>query len=226
MHKVEIRKGPTGFPMIQIPGTASFMQWLPVTKIQFEHFLSDAHDRHFDAKWYEEVLRLNPRVTPRKITSDNYWQAFLSGILPAEAQRFAFWCGDGYRLASSEEWSQAYQAFSAMSSVDLGEDRILEDLQFRERDLIINVETAAGEAAHRMGYERSLADQMLMRLGVFEWVRVPDGWGILGETCPGFCGNLISPNQDTPLRPREAERMRLPYFGFRVLFTEEGERRA
>lgn len=226
MRSFEIRKDPAGFPMVQVPGTALLLQWLPVTKIQFEHFLCDAQDRHFDAKWYDEVLGLNPRVSPHKITSDNYWQAFLSGILPAEAQRFAFWCGDSYRLASSEEWAEAYQAFSAIEAVDLSEIGILDNLLPRERDLIVHIETAAHETAHRMGYQRSLADQMLMRLGVFEWVRLPDGWGVLGEPFPGFCGNLISSDKDRPLKPREPEEVRLPYFGFRLLFTEEeGERR-
>jgi hypothetical protein len=207
--------------MIRVGETATCLQWLPVTKIQFEHFLSDAHDRHFNAKWYEEVLSLNPRVTPRKITPDNYWNAFLSGVSPAEAQRFAFWCGDGYRLATSEEWSRAYQILSSMPVVDLGQAGILEDLPPRERDLVVHMEAAAEEAAHRSGYERTLADQMLMRLGVLEWVSIDDGWGALGEAFPGFCGNLMSPGTGTPLRPREPEKVRLPCFGFRLIFTEE-----
>lgn len=221
MQGIETRKDPAGMPMIRIGKTPTFLHWLPVTKIQFEHFLSDAHDRHFDGKWYEEVLRLNPRVTPRKITPDNYWNAFLSGILPAEAQRFAFWCGDGYRLASSEEWSRAYRILSSTPAEDLLQAGLLEGLDSRERDLIVHVEAAAEEAARRSGYERTLADQMLMRLGVLEWVSDEDGWATLGETFPGFCGNLLSPGMGAPLRPREPEKVRLPCFGFRLMLAEE-----
>jgi hypothetical protein len=216
-------KDPAGFPMIQVE-PRMFVHWLPVTKIQFEHFLCDAHDRSFDAGWYDRVLELNPRVTPKKITRENYWNAFMSGLLPTEAQRFAFWCGDGYRLPSAAEWARIYQFFSAQPAMELDRVKGLNDLPTRIGDLVQHTEAAGSDAARQLGYERRLADQMLMRLGVLEWVSAQERWGAMGEPFPDLCGNLLAPEIGEPVFPRQPpdhpEIARLPCFGFRLIFVE------
>jgi hypothetical protein len=220
MKTLALRPDPTGFPMIWVDSIGAWLHWLPVTKIQFEHFLCDAADRAFGISWYEEILRLNPRVTPSKISQANYWHALLTGIQPSEAQRFAFWCGDGYRLPTSEEWTEAYAALAAMPVVDTSDLGDGDGRSSRITELLTNLEVSSEVAAEQMGYSRGLADQMLMRLGVLEWVSARGRWGGKGEPFPGFCGSLLTPEDDTPVIPLNPENERLPAFGFRLLFNE------
>ncbi|HEX6900949.1 MAG TPA: hypothetical protein VF789_14595 [Thermoanaerobaculia bacterium] len=212
------KKDPAGFPMLQVEPDL-YLHWLPVTKIQFEYFLSDAYDRSFDSRWYEELLGLNPRVTPAKISPENYWNAFLSGVLPAEAQRFAFWCGDEYRLPSAEEWARVYRILNSQPTLDLEGSGLVDDLPPRLRELILRTEDAAAEAARRLGYVRRLADQFLMRLGVLEWVGDDESWGAMGEPFPELCGNLAAPETGEPLYPNRPDTVRLPCLGFRLVYV-------
>jgi hypothetical protein len=214
--EIEIHKDPVGFPMLQVEPDL-YLHWLPITKIQFEYFLCDTYDRSFDIRWYEEVLRLNPRVTPAKISPANYWNAFLSGVLPAEAQRFAFWCGDGFRLPSGQEWARAYRILSSQPVLDL--ESVLGDLPPRLRELVLRTEEAASEAARRLGYRRSLADQLLMRLGFLEWVNAEERWGAMGEPFPELCGTLTAPESGEPVYPNRPDAVRLPCLGFRLVFV-------
>jgi hypothetical protein len=216
--EMEWHKDPVGFPMLAVERDL-YVHWLPITKIQFEYFMSDAYDRTFDIRWYEEALKLNARVTPMKIVTSNYWNTFLSGIQPAEAQRFAFWCGDGFRLPSVEEWTRAYRVLSSQPILDLDSLDAFKDLPSRLRDVILRTDEASAEAARRLGYVRRLADQLLMRLGFLEWV-VDDGrWGAMGEPYPELCGNLATPETGEPLYPSRPDGVRLPCFGFRLVYV-------
>ena len=218
--EMKVREDPVGFPMIRVE-KGKYLHWLPVTKIQFEYFLSDSYDGSFEPKWYEKLLALNPRVTPGKISSANYWNAFLTGVQPAEAQRFAFWCGDGYRLPSAEEWARAYQLLTSQPTHDLGSLPWVLGLQSRQRELILRADAAVSEAARRLGYVRHMSDQMLMRLGLLEWVSQDERWGALGEPFPELCGNLMMPDRGVPLLPWEPDHVRLSCLGFRLLFVEQ-----
>ena len=221
-----VHRDPTGFPMLWVESLGAYVHWAPVTKIQFEHFICDAGDRAFDLRWYETVMALNPRLAPGKLTIANYWQAFASGILPVEAQRFAFWCGKGYRLPSAEHWRLAYRELASLPLEDLdapdlwtgGDGAASPPLSPRARQLLQRLEEAAASAATTMGYSRRLADQMLLRLGVLEWVTDQDRWGGMGEPFPAFCGNLAAPERDAPILPWNAESERLACFGFRLLY--------
>jgi len=39
---------------------------------------------------------LNPGILPEELTLDNREHLFVTGILPAEAQAFAEWLGEGF----------------------------------------------------------------------------------------------------------------------------------
>lgn len=214
---------PTGFPMIRVPGLAVFAHCLPVTKVQFEYFLCDATDGHFDSRWYDEVLRLNPRVSARRIWRGNYWNAFLSGILPAEAERFAAWCGTGYRLLRRSEWQRLYWTLEVESSTSfLAETSLVSDLAPRQRGLIAQIERAVEEACAQSNDSCHLVERMLMRMGLIEWVSIdglnPSLWAGLGEPNPAFCGNLFVPAKGDLIQPSEEETSRLASFGFRLAF--------
>ena len=217
-----IHLDPTAFPMIRVPAIGVYVHCLPVTKVQFEHFLCDANDGHFDARWYEQVLELNPRVTARRVWSGNYWNALLSGILPAEAERFAAWNGPGYRLLRVAEWRAFYRAMSDLRHPSLWQAGLLAPLGDRQRQLIAQLEAAVEEACARCGERCGMVERTLLRYGVVEWVaaggRGARLWGGLGEPHPTFCGNLFDPAEDEPLDPLDGERQRLASCGFRLAF--------
>ncbi|HEV3076136.1 MAG TPA: hypothetical protein VHB47_17075 [Thermoanaerobaculia bacterium] len=214
---------PTGFPMMWVPEVAQFVHCLPVTKLQFERFLGDARDGHFSAAWYDEVLRLNPRVPARRIWRDNYWGALLTGVLPAEAERFAAWCGDGYRMPLATEWQRIYRALSARGASRLGDLGALAQLGGRQRELVENLERSVEEVCHASGAACGLPERLLLRLGVVEWVALTERgdkrWAGLGEPHPAFCGNLFAPDDGQLVAPADPERERLASFGFRLVFS-------
>lgn len=222
MNNGAVRLDPTGFPQIWVSEIGLYVHGLPVTKMQFEHFLCDATDGHFDSRWYDEILSLNPRVSARRIWSGNYWNVFLSGILPAEAERFAAWCGPGYRLLSTSEWHHLYRALENQSTATLREPSLLANLAPHHRELIAQVERAVEDACTQSGYQCRLVERTLMRLGLIEWTSLegpnPNLWAGLGEPHPSFCGNLFLPAQQDLIQPADAETHRLASFGFRLAF--------
>lgn len=212
----------TGFPMLWCKDIGAYVHWLPVSKIQFEYFLCDAPDAHFDAEWYDHVLRLNPRITPRDVSGTNYWRALITALLPAEAQRFAFWCGDGYRLPTESEWTAIYWSYRGEAAENLSSSGLLAKLDGRARMLLERIDVSVDEARRRMGYGPDLASQMLLRFGAMEWVRAgspPSAWRTMGEPLPEFCGNLATLDRPAETFALDPEASRLPAAGFRLLFS-------
>jgi formylglycine-generating enzyme required for sulfatase activity len=214
---------PTGFPLVFVEPVGLWVQWLPVTKIQLEKFLCATGDARFDARWYSHLLDLNPRISPRKVRQGNYWQALLTGILPQEAESFARWLGEGYRLPSAGEWRQIYLAVKEPSQAqDLPSEALLADLPERSRDLLTHVEQAAA-AERGAAADRSVADRMLLRGGVMEWVedeRNPQRWSGRGETPRRFHAALYVADDPEPARPNDPTTRRLQQYGFRLVRAE------
>ena len=220
MTKLKFRLDPTGFPMVWVDAIDAYMHWIPATKIQFEYFLCAAPDSYFDATWYDQVLHLNPRVTPKSIRGNNYWKAFLSGIKPSEVQRFARWCGEGYTIPSLQDWFTAYQSLKSLPPEESAIDN-MGDLRERVRSLLTQLDSASQVALRNVGYERTLADQMLMRMGVMEWVESNSQhyqWGGMGETYPKFHGSLFTPDHGQASIPNKPEDDILFYYGFRLIW--------
>jgi len=83
----------TRFPMVWSDAAQAFIGYFPVTKIQLEYFLCDRPGAAFDQRWYESLLKLNERIAPGRIQSDNFYKAFVTGISPVQAKQFAAWLG-------------------------------------------------------------------------------------------------------------------------------------
>lgn len=216
----------TGFPMVWREEVGSYVHWLPITKIQFEYFLCDAPDAHFDAEWYDRVLALNPRVTPVEVSANNYWRALMTGVQPAESQRFASWCGPGFRLPSEAEWTALYWGVQTKPAENLITSGLLEGRDQRVRELLERIDSAVREASARMRRAPSLAGQMLLRFGAMEWIRVgspPSAWGAKGEPLPEFCGNLESLEHSAVPLTADPGMNRFPAAGFRLLFSPSAE---
>ncbi len=214
----------SGFPMVWVDAIKAYMHWIPITKIQFEYFLCAAPDSHFDADWYEEVLSLNPRVTPKGIGAKNYWNAFLTGITSSEVQRFARWCGDRYTIPTLEDWFTAYKALKMLSPEPPGVVDSMGKVRERVRTVLTRLYSMSPTVLAEVGYEQTLADQMYMRMGVMEWVEggaQGPQWGGMGETFPSFHGSLFSPDYGQPHAPNNPDEDRLYYYGFRLIWREE-----
>lgn len=210
---------PTGFPMVWVEEIGAYIHWLPVTKVQFEYFLCAAGDGQPDAAWYDEILTLNGRVSPAQVRGHNYWQAFITGVLPGEAKQFARWCGRHYELLSSDEWLAAFRALEKRAPLELDDLLALDGLNERARILVQWLEHAPQAALNRLGYQRTRAEQALLRLGVLEWVNLsgePGQWGVLGELNPGFRSLLFSPIAGEVRVPKDPEGQRSAYHGFRL----------
>jgi formylglycine-generating enzyme required for sulfatase activity len=207
------------FPMVMIEPAGLWVHWLPITKIQFERFLCETGDARYDAKWYSQVLDLNPRISPREIRQNNYWQAFLTGILPYEAESFARWIGEGYRLPTDVEWRQIWEAVKGQPAEELPAETVLTKLSERGRELLAQIERI-GSTDGGGAVERTVADQMLLRRGVMEWVedqRNAQLWCGRGETSRRFHAALHRAEDPEPARPNEPTTRRLKQYGFRLV---------
>jgi len=107
----------TGFPYIELKDPALAVSLLPLTKLQFEYYLADLTPQ--GDNWYEELLTLNPRVSPQRFTPEQRERLFLTGLLPAEAEAYAAWLGDGYRLPTVAEWRAIYRCFQSTAFTPL-----------------------------------------------------------------------------------------------------------
>jgi hypothetical protein len=210
---------PAGFPMLWVEAIGAWMHWLPVSKLHFERCLQRAPDRPFDAGWYERLLALNPGVPPARIRPENYRHALLTGILPAEAQRFAAWLGPGFTVPTLEQWLRAWSSLDSQPAERRLPAALLVGLEEPVRTLLTRLESALAAAATRPRRQRTLADQMLLRRGVLEWTEQPGNpsrWVGIGEP-PGLArGARVSPDRG-PVVPDRPEAFRSYLFGFRLI---------
>ena len=212
-----------GFPMIRLDPPGGFIHWLPVTKIQFEAFLCDRPPASFAPPWYEALLTLNPRVAPHRVQASNYWGAFVTGIKPEEAAAFAAWCGADFGLPTREEWFSVYRLARATAAVPAAAIARTGRTP-RARSLIERLETAT-TALQPRDRPRTLADQMLLRRGVMEWVECSERqrrWGAFGQPHVRFHGNLYDLESGRPSFPTDLDQRRLHSHGFRLIQRGNG----
>ncbi len=206
-----------GFPMLWVEAIRAYIHWYPLTKIQAEYFLCSTTDSQFDEEWYDNLLYLNPRVTPTEISDNNYWNAFLTGILPHEAQQLAQWAQCS--IPTLDEWLTAYRTLKQQPELN---DAFagMGDLSERTRTLLERVDAASRKVAAHEGLTRTHADQLLMRLGVMEWIDCPNSrvrWGGMGKPAKRFRGGLFSPDHGQPHELLDPETDRASYYGLRLI---------
>ncbi|MGH6907984.1 MAG: SUMF1/EgtB/PvdO family nonheme iron enzyme [Methylococcales bacterium] len=194
----------TGFPYVELKDPALAVSLLPLTKLQFERYLADLtpHGDH----WYEELLKLNTRVSPQHFTPEQRERLFLTGLLPAEAEAYAAWLGEGYRLPTVAEWRGIYRCFQSTTFTPFKASPTA-DVDDRAAILLRRLEAQTRP--------RTPLDFSLMHGGVVEWARDGNVWTGLGAPRPSFQTNLWNPLRDTvpPIQPNQ----RLAFFGARLV---------
>lgn len=210
MDNISLIYDKTGFPLIEIKKMNLFVHALPVTKIQFEKFISDSNTTDFTDLWYENILKSNPRGSYRKFTDKNYWNLFMTGIYPEEADKFAEYLGRDYRIPTIGEWREIYRYFnedfrpvnSAVLLSEVKTDKILSILE--------GIKKLLG---------KDLFSMTLMRKGIAEWVKEKDERYVgIGKVDPNFWPNALDPMYDVIKPIGEGEkRERIDYIGCRLV---------
>jgi hypothetical protein len=195
-----------GFPMVWIPKISAFCHFLPVTKIQFEHFLSDSPSIEIDEKVYAEICQENPRVNLSNLTSDNFWGAFVTGVAPWEVRKYIDWCGFGYSVPTVSEWRIIQETAKSLPVVP--PELLLGHKNIRAESLLQKVWKIYDEA-HLSSTQNCLADQMLLDSPICEWVTTSTGK--LAGSWGGNSGQFATTEYQ-----RKAE-IRILDYGFRLI---------
>src|SRR5207249_832526 len=119
--------------------------------------------------WYEEVLKVNPRLSWRRPTDGDREQLLLTGVRHKEAVDFSCWLGDDFDVPTVAEWRKVDQF--------LRHRRLSEP----EREALLRM---ARHPAARALLEHIVeqvqpttwGELMLLSGGVFEWVRGANGF--------------------------------------------------
>ena len=199
----------TGFPVVQVPGTGLWMHLLPVTKRQFEAYLAQP-DTPGDAA-YNRLLEVNPRPSWRGREPPE--AAFVTGLLPGEAEAFAEWFGAGFAVPEAEEWRLAYVSMAG-AQVRVPQ-RLIEQVAPGVRRWLDLAWQDLGGCQGVCSAPVAWTALTRMRDGVVEWTRKPSGEPVgRGAPAQRFQANTWDPGRDEirPLAP--ARRMR--YFGVRL----------
>lgn len=212
---LDVTVDPAGFPLVWVNAINGYVGWLPVTKIQLEYFLSATNDTTFDESWYYVVTGYNPRISLGQVNGKNLFQTLVTGILPNEGRRYALWCGAKYDLLNAQEWGAAYDELQALPASPDYVRELTEKGALRERPKRL-IETIAQVTSSRA---TTLADQMLMRGGVIEYVyESVERNSYTGQGVPHseLAGSFRRPKELVRLNnPNEGARMK--EYGLRVI---------
>ena len=193
----------TNFPLLAVEAVGIEINLLPITKVQFAQFVAESSA--VSEPQYQEMVCLNPTVSPHQFELDERERLFISGILPEEALAFARWLGEGFDLPTVKEWRAIYTALRRTSVP------IRDELTTAMADGPAKTILEKLDALH----PNSMLDVSLMRHGLVEWVKKEKSFVGLGVPRPEFQGNLWDPlvNEIKPISLTD----RVPYFGFRLV---------
>ena len=200
---LNIISDPLGFPMIRMPGMDFYIHYFPVTKLQFERFISLSNKPGYGDRWYNEILSLNSRISHLKLNRENYEGAFISGVTPQEALDFVQWLGKGYRLPDIQQWRQAYKSLKSAGDIKMdfsGIEKGTVGYKF-----VKSMERSPG----------NLFELSFMKNGFAEWVQEKDDYCGLGSPRSSFHQNLNNPESENwvPFNKNK----RIHFFSFRAI---------
>ncbi|HEY9282206.1 MAG TPA: SUMF1/EgtB/PvdO family nonheme iron enzyme [Pyrinomonadaceae bacterium] len=197
----------SGYPLVFVEPLDAYAQLFPVTKPQFERFVSSCERPEYDDGWYEEILTLNPRASYRSADVLTRERLFMTGVTPDEALAFGRWMGRDYALPTAEEWATCYKWFGGQAALSAPPD-LCGRLSPDALSLWETIEGQWLEPRRRP----TLRDLSLMTQGILEWVAErPSRYCGLGEPA----ASKLQRRAEDPVRP--VGRRRLRNLGFRLL---------
>lgn len=188
-----------GYPRVLFESSQLWVHLLPVTKIQFEQFICDRPSARFDATWYEGFVKDNPRISPQDAKESNYWQLLATNLIPDEAEAMAIWAGGEARVPTADEWRKIARVAEAEAPIQPEELAGVDGLDSLALRTLRAITVAVRERLVKVKEPKpmTLADQMLLRGGCYEWVRSPsdrDEYGLLGKPRHEFAGGIGGEN--------------------------------
>lgn len=198
---------PTTFPVLAVPAAGLAVGLLPVARAQFDYLLG--HPHAFPADALADIDAVSPRASWRHVPPDRPEGVFLSGVQTDEAERFARWLGDGWRLPTAAEWRAADAAVSRLGAdVSAFREAVDDPRVHPAARSILNWSLGRGSpSAARAG---------LWADGLLEWVTHPgSGHGLYGRPRPGLLSLVLNPQLHDPARPTAPGRH--PGFGVRLV---------
>ncbi len=107
----------TNFPLISRKDWKFYISLFPVSKYQFEQFLSDDGLRYgYTDSWYRQLLEISPRNVWWNC-KDKPWQLFITGLCYEHITYFFKYLGKSYRLPTIEEWKMLYNNSDEIKSI-------------------------------------------------------------------------------------------------------------
>jgi hypothetical protein len=193
----------SGYPLIHVEALNSFVHLFPVTKPQFEKFIVSDKQQRFGDEWYEEIIKMSPRVSYCSQDITLHEQLFMTGVTTDEAASFSKWLGREYKLLSHEEWTTCYDWFAVQMALAMPEE--LNDRLARDAKAVWKIIESQYRRQH------TLRELSQMTQGILEWV----------EERPGSYYGLGEPSSSKymrkacdPVRPLDQRRGNL---GFRLI---------
>lgn len=172
-----------GIPLIKMGQLGLSVQFLPITKIQFEYFLCDQPDPDLNEAVYNEILSENARGSLHNITIENYRQLFLTGIKPKELEKYCLWMGENFATPTLQEWLSIYDVLQQATEISVAKKIVEQKLSTVRSSIILeNLDNINKKIVGSDG-PRSICDQIFMRHGIQEWVKdegSPSGWNLMG----------------------------------------------
>lgn len=202
----EWRVDATGYPLVFVEPLGAYVQLFPVTKPQFEKFISAGGRREYGDEWYEKILTLNPRASYRSPEVPAREQLFMTGVTPEEALAFGRWLGRDYALLTAQEWALCYKWFGEQTALPTPPD-LCERLS---SDALV-IWQMVKEQWLEQDSQASLGQLSLMTQGILEWVVERTGrYCGLGEPA----SSKLHRRAEDPVRPIGQGRLR--NLGFRL----------
>jgi hypothetical protein len=195
-----------GYPLLFVEQLQLYVHLFPISKPQFEKFISSGAKREYGDDWYEEINKLSPRASYRSEDIPTIEQLLMTGLKPVEALAFGRWMGRNYALLSAQQWGHCYNSFGEQTAPALPTE-----LRGNLSRDALGIWEMIEAHWHELSPQPNLRELSLMTQGILEWVEEqPERYCGLGDPA----SSKYQRRPEDPVRPIDHGRLR--NMGFRL----------